>query len=194
MVVDELDRAGGADTVALPPAWPAHPVALRLPARESQPQPSPASSAASARGGRKEAAWSVLAIKILICVLSLQLSPHPSTLIHAGFSWRASIGWHAIQFVRIWLTPVDVRLATSLALACPLPASEFFGTAGSAGMPPAFASAIGHSLPILIWFAHRCLFPTSLPIRLCASRQLRQLLWMRARTTQALAAITVPGG
>lgn len=46
--------------------------------------------------------------------------------------------WHGIQFCRMWLTPVDVRVATSLALLL-------------ATTDPALATVLGHSGALLLW-------------------------------------------
>jgi hypothetical protein len=46
--------------------------------------------------------------------------------------------WHAIQFVRVWLTPVDVRLATAFALV--VLTDE-----------PSIATGFGHLAPLLMW-------------------------------------------
>lgn len=46
--------------------------------------------------------------------------------------------WHGIQFVRMWLTPVDVRIATSVALS--------IGTSD-----PVVATVVGHVSALALW-------------------------------------------
>ena len=52
----------------------------------------------------------------------------------------ASHRWHGVQFVRMWLTPVDVRIVTSLALS--------MGTTD-----PVVATVIGHVGALALWVA-----------------------------------------
>eukprot|EP01052_Picozoa_sp_SAG31_P033273 SAG31_NODE_3737_length_3936_cov_2.743028_1_plen_734_part_00 len=48
--------------------------------------------------------------------------------------------WHALQFIRVWMTPVDVRIATSLTMTIGITDS------------PSIASLVGHLLPCVLWF------------------------------------------
>ena len=52
----------------------------------------------------------------------------------------ASHRWHGVQFVRMWLTPVDVRIVTSLALS--------IGTTD-----PVVATVVGHVGALALWMA-----------------------------------------